>query len=462
MRNYHIPASYNTLNADQKLAFDMLKYGYDSGKNYLITGNAGTGKSYLIDAYTEFCEMNNITIVKTAPTGLAATTIGGVTLNKMFMLPPTICEDRISGTQYSNIERKLIYADVIVIDEISMVRIDAFNSVMRQIKKVNDYRARRYGTSKNPVQIILCGDFGQLPPIIKDEDKKLYTELYNKDIQDGFCYNSSYWTDFDITPILLTDSMRQKDPAFCKALDNIKIGISKDIDYINQNSAKQPIKDAIWLCGTNKTAKILNDGFIAQIPNPVFKTSTAKTEGRANVKQTAFEEILTFTVGARVLMVMKDTAAHHSRWQNGQLGTITAIHHDSVDIRFDGTYSPVNVEPAEVPFIEYTVDGDHLTPTEIGSVTQYPFKIGYAITIHKSQGQTYDKVNLVPEIFQDGQLYVALSRCRELDNIFIAFDKNGNKLIPDQVRTAKDIIKFALKVDAEYYEFKDFYLNTVR
>ena len=211
MKNYTIPAAYDTLNDDQKLAFDMLKYGIDSAQNYFLTGNAGVGKSYLIDVYTAFCKANGLNILKAAPTGTAATNIKGVTLHKLFYLPPTIVSKQVTDRQLSNIHFLIAYADVIFIDEISMFRIDMFENVMNQIKMANKIRANK---NKQPIQIILSGDFGQLPPVITKNDRELYKSTYGSDIKSGRCYESAEWAALGFQPIVLREQMRQGDTAF--------------------------------------------------------------------------------------------------------------------------------------------------------------------------------------------------------------------------------------------------------
>ena len=459
MKIYKIPASYDTLNDDQKLIFNMIKFGYDSNVHFFLTGDAGVGKSYLIDVYTDFCELNNINIIKTAPTGVAATNIKGVTCHKQFKLPLSILTETLSSTQYANMYKILQFMDVLFIDEISMARIDIFDNIMRQVQEVNKIRANK---KLQPVQVIVSGDFGQLQPVVSDEDRKNYKQLTGKDIGNGCCYNSHWWIDMDFKPLVLTTPMRQSDKQFCSALNNIKIGIKSDIDFLNQNSAPAEIQNGIWLCGYNNTAAEKNALGIYKLPGKLYE-SEAKVTGRANIKHTSLAEKLIYKNGARVMMVARDVAKYGSScpYHNGSLGTITNIAFNGiVTIKLD-TGLTIYCDKIKLPFIEYNVSNGQIVPNEIGSVTQYPFKIGYAVTIHKSQGQTYDNMNLVPEIFTPGQLYVALSRCKSLSNIYIQPDSYGQKITSEKILPNQDAVKFLIKQDADFATYKNWFQTNV-
>lgn len=456
MKTYKYPLSYQTLNDDQTAIFDMIVYGFNSNQNYFLTGNAGVGKSYLINVLTEFCEDNMINIAKAAPTGIAAVNIHGTTLHKLFKLPLSIVERKPSDKQLSNIKQKIQYIDILIIEEISMVRVDIFENIMRQIEEANKLRSQ---CGKNPIQIILSGDVGQIPPVITDNDRKNYKDLYNTDIDEEGCYNSAYWDIMDFKPLILSQVMRQNDTKFCNALDNIKIGIANGLDYINKNSATQP-NNGIWLCGYNKTANNINVKNLWSLPGE-FYISNAETSGNAKVSNTPFAEKLPFKINARVIMIMNEMAPC-PRYRNGMLGTITEIiDENSVKIKLDGHRFETVIQKAKIPFIEYYVVNGHLRCREIGYVEQFPFKIGYAITIHKSQGQTYDKMNLIPEIFSKGMLYVALSRCKSLSNIYIYGAENSQKLTADKIIVNPETAKFIIKQDAEYAKYKDWFKTNV-
>ena len=456
MKHYDYPKIYDTLNDDQKLAFQMLVYGHDSGVNYFLTGDAGTGKSYLIDAFYAFCCMNGITMLKCAPTGVAATNIGGITMHRMFKLPLSVLTDKIEGVQYANIYKLVSKADVMFIDEVSMARIDMFGNAMAQVREANKIRERY---RKPPVQVIVCGDFGQLMPVVTEKDRELYQQLTGRDIGTGCCYNSHWWQDMAFQPILLTKPMRQDDARFCKALDNVKIGIKTDIDYLNQNTAQAPVTDGIWLCGYNNTAAEKNARGIYNLPGEAI-SSRAVVTGKANIKQSNFVENLIYKNGARVVMTMRELGNPSSPYDNGSLGTIVSAGRDTVRIRLDKGVT-VTVAKVKLPFYDYEVVGGSVEPHEVGSIIQFPFKIGYAITIHKSQGQTYDKMNIVPEIFAPGQLYVALSRCKQIGQIYVQPDGYGRRITPEKILPNPEVVKFLIGQDAAYAGFKDYFTQNV-
>lgn len=452
MINFKFPKSYDTLNDDQKLIFNMLIYGFASNQHYFLTGDAGVGKTYLLNTFDEFCYMNNINFMKTAATGVAATNIKGVTLHKGMKIPLSIVDEDLTPSQYANIVKTLQYVDILLIEEVSMVRIDVFDNAMANIVEANKKRVK---ANKNPIMVLLSGDFGQLSPVLTKDDAKNYLKLTGRELGDGCCHKSHFWEDFDIKPLMLTTPMRQIDAQFCRALNNIKIGIKSDVDYLNNNSAKQPLNKGIWLCGYNKTADAKNAESLYNLPGQMY-TSTAIIKGNANIKHTNLAEKLMYKVGARVMMTMNEQNVCH----NGSLGTIKHVWPNCVDIELDNGRTLKCIR-AVVPFYEYDVVGGKIQQTQVGTVEQYPFKIGYAITIHKSQGQTYDAMNLVPEIFMPGQLYVALSRCKALANIYIQPDSYGQKITDKKVLPNPETVKFLIKTDAKFTEWKQNYLNTV-
>jgi len=456
MINYNFPKSYDTLNDDQKLIFNMLVNGLNSNQHFFLTGNAGVGKSYLINTFSEFCALNNINIVKTAPTGVAATNVYGVTLHKQFKLPLSVLDETLTGSQFANIRRIIQYIDILLIEEISMCRIDIFDNVIKNIQEANKVRLK---SGKQPIMIIVAGDFGQLQPVVTDQDRINYAKLTGKDIGNGCCYNSHYWTDLNFIPLMLTQAMRQSDVKFCSALDNIKIGLKQDINYLNANSANAAIPDGIWLCGYNNTADEKNALGIYNLPGDLH-TSTAIVSGKANIKHSSFAESIPYKLNARVMMCMNDRNTPQ-RYHNGALGTIVAIASPNMVIVELDSGATINVEKFRLPFYEYNVVNGKIVQNEVGSITQFPFKIGYAITIHKSQGQTYDKMNLVPEIFIAGQLYVALSRCKDLSKIYIQPDKFGQKITEKKIMPNMEIVKFIINIDKEYNDYKKYFLSTV-
>lgn len=410
---------YHTLNAEQMEVFKQLT----GGNNIFLTGNAGTGKSYLVKAYDEYCSLNGINLVKTAPTGIAALNIGGATLHHQFKL-----EIGLDFNVAKKYPKFLDCTDVLLIDEISMVRIDIFDKLMQIISLANNAREKKH---LKAIQLIFCGDFYQLAPVITKDERPYLKNWYKCDIKEGFCFQSKYWRMFDIRLCILTKVIRQGDQAFCHALDMCKSGDAGCLDFISSHSAKSEMEDAIWVCGKNATVKEKNDEGLQRLSGRLYM-SVAKYSN-VTVKDNLCDHVFQYKIGAKVVMLVNDPEGDY---QNGSMGIIAKIEDDTIYVKFEHMLYPVPIKPVKFPKYEYKSsvhkvksigdDGketvkkeEKLKKSEIGYAEQYPMRLGYAVTIHKSQGQTYEAMNFEPEIFATGQLYVALSRCRTVECIYI-------------------------------------------
>ena len=480
-----------SLNPEQKKFFELMK----NGENIFLTGNAGTGKSFLAETYRMYCEKHNISIALTAPTGIAAVHINGVTLHSFFRIPlgldgtlKEISESDLKdfkngtvngGQKYEKakngktgtekIFKNLMETDVLLIDEISMVTIDVIDYVFRIVQFIN---CEKENKKKKPIQLILVGDFFQLPPVIRSEDMQHYIRHYGADVRGGYAFQSLYWKRLGVKLCKLETIVRQSDAEFCKALDACKTGQKDCIKYFNSHCSKKEIKDAIWLCGKNVTADKKNAKELENIDaeEHIF---TAKYSGDCTEKDGMCMHELKVKVGARVLLTVNSET---KEYVNGSLGTITEIGKDNtgdfIRVLIDGreslgvkvyryTYSKFKYKTAQEsvaeekngqPVIDKKTGFQKmkkktiLKKEEIGSAEQFPMKLGYAITIHKSQGQTYDKVNLTPEIFSNGQLYVALSRCKSVEMLY-----TERKLTESMVKTSQDVLNYYTNPDEYSY-----------
>lgn len=451
----------DTLNKDQKRIFDMMV----NGENVYLAGNAETGKSYLIRAFIEYCEDNGITILKSASTGIAAVNIGGVTIHSLMKLSGDDLQTKelvkIVKKIPSKVKEVLQLAQALLIDEISMLRIDLFDKVMAYIQLENQDRQKHH---RKPIQLIFVGDFFQLAPVInkKNGDDTVLQEAYGKNVGAGYAFQSRCWKAMGVKLCMLTEIVRQNDSAFCNALDQCKLGNAACLPFFRENTAKAPIEDAVWLYGKNESAFKKNQECLAKIESPL-RCYEAQYEGSAVKEDGLCEEKLWLKEGARVLMTVNDNMTQ--QYFNGTMGTVVTLARNAVTVQIDDgdvvvierkNYEKKEYVEEKVTEVITNEDGTKsekvttvLTLRTVGSAKQFPMKLGYAITIHKSQGQTYEAMNLSPEIFAIGQLYVALSRCKTVQKLYISSPLTSRMLM-----TSRQVIAYYENPD-EYSFFGD-------
>lgn len=400
------PILFDGLTKDQKEAYDYML----AGENVFLTGEAGTGKSYVINTFLNEMEAQDKNVLVCAPTGIAAINVNGVTIHRSFQaaLEPQV------NQRIFKVPETVKQADIIIIDEISMCRVDLFDYVVRVIAKAEEECLKRK-------QLIVVGDFFQLPPVTIESDYNVLKSIYS-DYDKGFAFESNNWNDFGFKMIELKSVMRQSDNDFINALNKVRVGKKSGLDYFNQQASASLIERGIVLCATNKVADKINKQELDKIKTRA-KNFKAVITGEVKDSDKPTTDIISLKVGARVIVLVNDTAMF--KFQNGSLGTVMSIKDSSVDVQLDQNHEVVNFGYYEWKIEDYTlvserVDGvefKKLKKKQIGSFMQLPLKLAYAITIHKSQGQTYDKVNLIPYSFDCGQLYVALSRVKSIEGL---------------------------------------------
>lgn len=420
---------------DQQEAFNQMK----AGENLFICGVAGTGKSFLIKRFSRYCNDNHISLLLCAPTGAAAVEINGITIHKAFDLSIGLNIPKSSDDNKKKSKRStaiLRSAQVILIDEISMVRLDIFETIMQKIE--NENRIRANGSRKikqGPIQVILCGDFFQLPPVIPDNDSDTLNKFYKKPIEYGYAFQSKYWYEYQeagFKIMRLNKVVRQTNKDFIKNLNMIRKGNPKGIDYINQNCASQPIEDAIWLFGKREDVKAKNERKLQEIHSEQFDF-IMETKGEVKKSQQIADDCLSLKVGCRVMAIAN---LPQFNIYNGLCGTVIFFSNGYPVVEFDNS-TRIRLTPFTWKVYDYKVEGGKLMKVENGSYSQIPLVLAYATTIHKSQGKTFDKVNISPNIFSPGQLYVALSRVKEISYMYLTRPITANDIF-----ISKEVKKF--------------------
>lgn len=409
------------LNEEQEKVF----YSFKKGANIFLCGKGGSGKSFLTRYIIDYCKKSNKSVLICAPTGIAALNIGGSTVHRVFKVPARILQKGERCYEKKKLET-IAKADVIIIDEISMCRIDVF-----------EYVARTLFYMKPKKQLLFVGDFYQLPPVLPNQDGSAFSKIYGNKL---FAFESEMWTKLELQTMELQTSMRQKDKAFVEALDNIRAG-QPDFSLFQTDKPVDPT--ALTVCGTNKEADEKNQ---AQMKNLVKQGAkiynfSASIDGVVEPSEYPTEREMTLCVGARIVMLNNDS---DERWVNGTMATVAYVNDDILIVRIEGKEgAAVEVKRNKWTFLDYKVTktkdgGTKLDTVERGTFEQFPVRLAWAITIHKSQGQTYDRVNVdISSIFAEGQLYVALSRCKTLAGMHII-----GTLTPEKVKTSDAVLRF--------------------
>jgi len=421
--------------------FDLIEY---TSRSVFLTGKAGTGKTTFLNEFVKKTKKKHIVV---APTGIAAINAGGVTIHSMFGLPlrtflPTT--DRIDSSLANNIidlqqhfkyrkdKLKLLReVEVLIIDEVSMLRADVLDMMdfsLRFIRRNN----QRFGG----VQMLFIGDLYQLPPVVRDEH--VLKMFYNS----PFFFDSLAIKDIPLLTIELTKVYRQTDQEFLEILNAIRDGDVANIDFNHLNERYDPGFEAgeepyVYLCSHNKMADDINQEKLKDIKvSP--KSYEAKLFGEFKENQYPNEQFLELKVGAQVMFIRNDISGE-KKYFNGKLGEISSLDENDIKVILDGSEREITVKREVWEQKKYSLDTDKNIKEEVlGSFEQFPIKLAWAVTIHKSQGLTFDKVIIdAGKSFTAGQVYVALSRCRTLEGIVLK-----SKITPEVIFKDNRILKF--------------------
>lgn len=412
---------------DQSL-HEILKELEVSTDSYFITGKAGTGKSTLLQIFRDTTRKN---VVVLAPTGVAALNVRGQTIHSFFGFPPHLIDKQTIEKRKNH--RFYARIDTIIIDEISMVRADILDHI-NYFLQINRQDSRHFGG----VQMILFGDVFQLPPVVatpfeRDYFRTVYASPYFFDahiMQGGF----KYFT------IHLQKIYRQNEKHFIQILDAIrnKQLDNHTLDVLNQRVAANPLKEQlmITLATRNDKVNLINLQELQKLDTPTMGYP-AEINGLFEPQFYPTDLVLKLKVGAQIMLLKNDL---QKRYVNGTLGRVEILKEQEIAISViaeDGKKVFIELEKNTWELMKYRMnsqEGNRIESEVIGTFTQYPIRLAWAITIHKSQGKTFDYINvdLDKGAFEHGQTYVALSRCRTLDGVFLQRPIQDRDILVDE------------------------------
>ena len=418
--------------------FDLaFRFVTETSENIFLTGKAGTGKTTFLKYLKENCSKN---IIFAAPTGVAAINAGGVTLHSLFQLPfhpfiPTkqSKDELLAKIRFNRDRQKLLRKmELLVIDEISMVRCDVMDAIDTILKSVR----RRHDLPFGGVQLLCIGDLYQLPPVAQHHEWKILQDYYAS----PFFFDSLVIREQMPLLIELNKIYRQKEDSFVSLLNKVRNNrmTADDFEDLHTQYAPgfRPSADEkyITLTSHNNQADQINHRELQKILAPSF-TYAANIDGDFPEHMYPAEGTLLLKAGAQVMFLKND--AIHKRYFNGKIGVVKSLDDDEVIVECDGFDIYVSSETWENSrYVLNNADGK-LEQETLGTFTQFPLRLAWAITIHKSQGLTFEKVMIdAGAAFSSGQVYVALSRCTSLDGIVLL-----SKIPPAAISNNENVIK---------------------
>ncbi len=417
-----------------------------TGHNLFLTGQAGTGKTTFLRSLPEITSKRMVVV---APTGVAAINAGGVTIHSFFQLhfgvqiPGAIGQDSgdsEAGMRYRMNREKiriLKCLDLLVIDEISMVRADVLDAVDEVLRKYRFSRAPFGG-----VQLLMIGDLHQLSPVVKEQEWDILRQYYPS----AYFFDSRALSRSEMLILELKEHFRQKDEDFLRLLNRVRTGDTRDDLFETLNSRYNPdflpddSEGYITLTTHNATASGINNTKLEGIRQPV-RIYRARTEGEFSPQDYPTDASLTLKKDAQVMFIKNDPSGER-RFYNGKIGRITRLEQEAVYVRSSPDEEEIRAEYLKWENVRYEINREtrDIRSEIVGTFEQIPLKLAWAITIHKSQGLTFDKVIIdAAAAFAFGQVYVALSRCRTLDGIVLR-----SRISATGVKTDSLVQQFAL------------------
>lgn len=426
-------------NPELELAWQLVEF---TGVNLFLTGKAGSGKTTFLRSLRERSSKRMVVL---APTGVAAMNAGGVTIHSFFQLPfaPFVPESHFGddaryryrfGREKVSLMRSI---DLLVIDEISMVRADLLDAVDEVLRRYRD-RSKPFGG----VQLLMIGDLQQLSPVVKEQEMEMLAPYYSS----FYFFGSKALAQAGYVTVELAKVYRQSNAEFLDILNAVRDNRvdAELLGRLNRRCipgfAEGEHDGYICLTTHNHTANDLNMRRLEMLPG-ASTIYEARIEGDFPPMMYPTEQALELKEGAQVMFVKNDVSGQH-RYYNGMLGRIVALgaeddEDDGVQVETE-TGETLTLEREEWANCKYTLDAvtKEITETVLGTFSQYPLRLAWAITIHKSQGLTFDKAVIdVRRAFVPGQAYVALSRCRSLEGLVLSAPVEASSVISDAVVT---------------------------
>jgi ATP-dependent DNA helicase PIF1 len=414
------------LGKEQRDLFELIE---STSSHIYITGRAGSGKSVLLKYFKEH---TNKQVIVLAPTGIAAVNVGGQTIHSFFNIKPGVLDHnsiRLNNDSESVIKK----ATTIVIDEISMVRadtIDIIDSILKQVRQSDE--------SFGGVQMVMFGDLYQLPPIVNDDSVSKYFKLRYGGI---YFFNAKVWKRTDLKVYELSKVFRQPGKKFRDILNTVRSGeITNDVitELNKRANLILPKNGVITLAATNKVVNEINQQRLSQLTGREYSYMPELSQHPGTTLEKV--ETLRLKVGAQIIMTRNDP---ERRWFNGSVGEVLKLRSDQIIVKLgDQTYE---IPKYSWDKLSYSFDETkrQISQKVSATVKQYPLRLAWAITIHKSQGQTYSKcaVDLKEGVFAYGQAYVALSRCKSLNGLFLL-----SPIMASDIKIDPAVSKFMTKV----------------
>lgn len=419
-----------------------------TGKNIFLSGVAGTGKTYVLMTAVELLKASGRNVLVTAPTGIAASLIDGITIHKALGYKP----DQIINIEKMKINSKaagvLVDYDTIVVDEISMVRIDLFDALCKSIKKAEKKK-------KKPIQLIISGDFAQLAPVMEKDSReyKMLCDIFNEDIGQGFAFLAKSWKECNFENHMLTEIFRQKNPYFIEILRNIRYGtdvktVQSYLDGLHYGS--YPAPNAVTLAATETAVSRINSGWLTRLPGEFVEFEAFPvTDPKNPHPQQEPPKPLSLKKGTRVIFNVNEVLSWNSSktkpsYYNGTFGTVIDMKlnpgnhdYDRIYVMIDETKEIVSVERHLFEEPDYRKEDGKWVKYVKRAYKAMPLEPAYALTVHRAQGLTLDAVIIEPYCFAPGQLYVAMSRCKDPDNIYLSYPAR-----PEYIITAPEVLDF--------------------